>query len=74
MRRFFLVIAVGTGMSAFIGVALQVPSAGPYKVLKTAKVGGVGGFDYVYADDAGSAMLLSEVSRRFVGATIQTAT
>ena len=27
--------------------------AGPYKVLKTAKVGGEGGFDYVYADAAG---------------------
>jgi DNA-binding beta-propeller fold protein YncE len=26
---------------------------GPYKVLQTAKVGGEGGFDYVYADDAG---------------------
>lgn len=26
---------------------------GPYKVLKTAKVGGAGGFDYVYADAAG---------------------
>lgn len=26
---------------------------GPYKVLKTAKVGGDGGFDYVYADAAG---------------------
>jgi DNA-binding beta-propeller fold protein YncE len=28
-------------------------SAGPYKVLQTAQVGGEGGFDYVYADDAG---------------------
>ncbi len=26
--------------------------AGPYKVLQTLKVGGEGGFDYVYADDA----------------------
>jgi len=26
---------------------------GPYKVLKTAKVGGAGGWDYVYADEAG---------------------
>ena len=28
-------------------------TTGPYKVLKTIKVGGVGGFDYVYADDVG---------------------
>src|SRR5437867_7412004 len=26
---------------------------GPYKILKTARVGGVGSFDYVYADTAG---------------------
>jgi DNA-binding beta-propeller fold protein YncE len=30
-----------------------MPSEGPYKVLKRAKVGGAGGFDYVYADVAG---------------------
>ena len=29
------------------------PAGGPYKVLKTAKVGGAGGFDYVNADVAG---------------------
>jgi hypothetical protein len=28
----------------------QTPAAGPYKILKTAKVGGAGNFDYVYAD------------------------
>ncbi len=30
--------------------AETVPADGPYKVLNTAKVGGDGGFDYVYAD------------------------
>ena len=33
-----------------IGWARQAPSPGPYKVLKTARVGGAGNFDYVYAD------------------------
>jgi DNA-binding beta-propeller fold protein YncE len=33
--------------------APQNLSAGPYKVLRTAKVGGAGGFDYVYADSDG---------------------
>ncbi|HXK05173.1 MAG TPA: YncE family protein [Verrucomicrobiae bacterium] len=33
--------------------ALLAQDAGPYKVLKTAKAGGPGGFDYVYADSAG---------------------
>ncbi|MCU1237302.1 MAG: hypothetical protein JWP63_5269 [Candidatus Solibacter sp.] len=37
-------------------VLAALPAAaqdGPYKILKTAKVGGAGGFDYVYADAAG---------------------
>jgi hypothetical protein len=39
---------------ALAGMLLaQDAKPGPYKVLKTAKVGGEGGFDYVYADDAG---------------------
>jgi DNA-binding beta-propeller fold protein YncE len=33
--------------------ALSLFAQGPYKVVKTAKVGGAGGFDYVYADSAG---------------------
>jgi hypothetical protein len=36
-----------------MGLAQQAPNAGPYKVLKTAKVGGEGGFDYVFADAVG---------------------
>jgi hypothetical protein len=53
MRRFCLVLALAIAISAGIGLAQDAPAAGPYKVLKTAKVGGDGGFDYVYADDAG---------------------
>ena len=53
MRRFSPILAAGIALVAFIGLAQQAPTAGPYKVLKTAKVGGDGGFDYVYADDAG---------------------
>jgi len=40
-------------MLASMGLAQQAPTAGPYKVLKTAKVGGEGGFDYVQADVVG---------------------
>jgi DNA-binding beta-propeller fold protein YncE len=46
MRRAFLAFTTFVA----IGVAWQ---AGPYKVLKTAKTGGLGGFDYIYADVAG---------------------
>ncbi len=37
-------------VSALSGLAQQSPASGPYKVLKTVKAGGEGGFDYVYAD------------------------
>jgi len=53
MRRFCLLFATTIATFACIGTAQQAPTAGPYKVLKTAKVGGEGGFDYVYADAAG---------------------
>jgi hypothetical protein len=43
-------------MRQFLILALLTTAAfaqeGPYKVVKTAKVGGAGGFDYVYADAA----------------------
>ena len=45
MRRALTAIAVVT----LAGLA----QSGPYKILKSAKVGGTGGFDYVYADSAG---------------------
>ncbi len=51
MRRFFLMFAIAIVVFASIGLARQ--AAGPYKVLKTAKVGGTGNFDYVYADVEG---------------------
>lgn len=33
--------------------SISLFAQGPYKIVKTAKVGGAGGFDYVYADSAG---------------------
>jgi DNA-binding beta-propeller fold protein YncE len=40
--------------SVVLVVSAQQPSStGPYKVLKTAKVGGEGNWDYIYADPAG---------------------
>ena len=55
MRRLCtpLVLAVALAMLASLGLAQQTPTAGPYKVLKTVKVGGDGGFDYVNADVVG---------------------
>jgi len=55
MKRFYrvFVFAAGIAMLTSIGLAQQAATPGPYKVLKTAKVGGAGGFDYVFADSAG---------------------
>ncbi len=50
MRQLWLILAVAMAMFAPTGLAQD---AGPYKVLKTAKVGGEGGWDYIYADSAG---------------------
>jgi len=57
MRRYCVALAVAAGMASLMassGVAQQAATAGPYHVLKTAKVGGDGGFDYVCADDGGA--------------------
>jgi DNA-binding beta-propeller fold protein YncE len=55
MKRVYhvFVFAAAIAMLASIGLAQQAATSGPYKVLKTAKVGGAGGFDYVFADSAG---------------------
>ncbi len=52
MRGIGLIFAAGIATCTATGFA-QAPADGPYKILKTAKVGGDGGFDYVYADAAG---------------------
>jgi DNA-binding beta-propeller fold protein YncE len=52
MRRVYVPSVVALAMLASIAIA-QAPASGPYSVMKTAKVGGAGGFDYVYADSDG---------------------
>src|SRR4029079_16935697 len=47
MRRLFLPLTVAIALLASIALA---QSGGPYKVHKTAKVGGEGGTDYIFAD------------------------
>ena len=46
-------IAAGLALLATAGLTQQAPASGPYRVLKTARVGGEGRFDYVYADSDG---------------------
>src|SRR3954467_12915041 len=51
------------------GASAQMPAAGPYKVLKTTRVGGEGGFDYIYADVAGRRLYIPRGGTRAVPAT-----
>ena len=53
MKRLYLILAIGGVFYALACLAQQAQSTGPYKVLKTAKTGGAGGFDYIYADADG---------------------
>jgi DNA-binding beta-propeller fold protein YncE len=47
-------IVVTIAIAAYAaGLPAQESGSGPYKILKTVKAGGDGGFDYVYADVAG---------------------
>ena len=67
MRRFALV-SIALALLTTAGLARQ-SSDGPYKVLKTAKVGGEGGADYIYADVAGRRLCIPRGSTRAVPAT-----
>ncbi len=55
MRPFYrgLTVAAGAAMLVSMGWAQQTSTTSPYKVLRTAKVGGDGGFDYIFADTEG---------------------
>jgi DNA-binding beta-propeller fold protein YncE len=53
MRLLISSMAAGLAMFAIAGIAQQPAGDSAYRVLKTAKVGGDGGFDYVYADSDG---------------------
>src|SRR4051812_21106681 len=50
MRRSVLLVVAGMLALVWMGGTQE---AGPYKILKTARVGGEGGWDYIYADAAG---------------------
>jgi hypothetical protein len=49
MSRCFIAAAIFLSVS----IILAAQQTGPYKVLKRAKVGGEGGWDYIYADSQG---------------------
>jgi len=62
MRSIGSVLALGFIAVAIAGTAHQ-GSDGPYHVAKVTKVGGDGGFDYVYADPAGRMLYIARSGR-----------
>src|SRR5213083_2760930 len=53
MYRFPAILTIAIIFTVAISLAQQPPASGPYKVLKTVRVGGEGNWDYIYADVAG---------------------
>jgi hypothetical protein len=58
MRR-QVIFLVAIALCTAAGLASQTGADGPYKVLKTAKVGGEGGTDYIFADVAGRRLYIT---------------
>src|SRR4051794_24142521 len=56
MRRLTLLL---TWAIAALTPIVVAQSTGPYRVLKTAKVGGEGGTDYIFADTAGRRLYIT---------------
>ena len=69
MRSVFIVLALAAATFAPSGLAEE---AGPYKVLKTARVGGEGGWDYIFADAASRRLYIPRGATRAVEATENT--
>src|SRR3954462_1991985 len=59
MKRTTLFAAGVVAVLTSLGLAFNAQSDGPYKVLKTAKVGGEGGTDYIYADSVGRRLYIT---------------
>jgi len=66
MRRSAVFLLVAILAPALIGSAQQT---GPYQVLKRARVGGEGGFDYIYADAGARRLYIPRGGTRAVPAT-----
>src|SRR4051812_7855369 len=59
MRRSAFLLVAMVGIFTSIGFAFQGGPDGPYKVLKTVKVGGEGGTDYIFADTEGRRLYIT---------------
>src|SRR4030095_15391286 len=59
MKRHALLLLAVSVFFTTAGLGFQGAAGGPYKVLKTARVGGEGGTDYIYADVVGRRLYIT---------------
>src|SRR5947207_8382043 len=69
MRRNALLRMVMIALFTSVGLAFQAGTDGPYKVLKTAKVGGEGNTDYIFADTDGRRLYIARGATKAQPAT-----
>src|SRR6476659_911294 len=72
MKRTALLVAGVLLLLTSVGLAFQAQSDGPYKVLKTVRVGGEGGTDYIYADPVGRRLYITRGATQAREATATT--
>jgi hypothetical protein len=66
MKQTSIAFAMVAALMAAVGFAQQT---GPYKVIKTAKVGGEGGWDYIHADSSGRRLYIPRGAVKEAAAT-----
>src|SRR3954471_14822367 len=69
MRRLTLLLIAAISV---LGPVVLAQSTGPYRVLQTAKVGGEGGTDYIYADAVGRRLYITRGATQVRGGTATT--
>jgi len=69
MKKFMALTIVTLAAAVAAGSARQPSSTGPYKVLKTARVGGEGRWDYIFADSDGRRLYVPRNASPEVAAT-----
>ncbi len=73
MKRTALFVIGVVVLLTSMGLVLRAQTDGPYKVLKTAKVGGEGGTDYIFADTAGRRIYITRGATQAQTATATSA-
>jgi len=69
MKRTGLFLIALSALCTSVGIAHQAAADGPYKVLKTARVGGEGGTDYIFADTVGRRLYITRGATQAQAAT-----